>query len=90
MVVDESGSAPHPGRSSGTSRERRRPGPAAFLALGAVDDEAISAFYDEFANRLADDEVFAPSRRPTTSTSPRPGSGPIDDPPHLEPSMRRT
>jgi glutamate-5-semialdehyde dehydrogenase len=32
----------------------------AFLALGAVSDDAISAFYDGFAQRLADDAVFAP------------------------------
>lgn len=32
----------------------------AFLALGSVSDEAVSAFYAEFADRLADDAVFAP------------------------------
>lgn len=32
----------------------------AFGAIGAVDDAAIDAFYDAFAARLADDEVFAP------------------------------
>jgi len=32
----------------------------AFLALGSVSDDAVSAFYDAFAERLADDAVFAP------------------------------
>lgn len=32
----------------------------AFLALGSVSDEAVSAFYAAFAERLADDTVFAP------------------------------
>ncbi len=32
----------------------------AFLALGSVSDAAISAFYAAFAERLADDTVFAP------------------------------
>jgi len=32
----------------------------AFGALAAVSDEQISAFFDGFANRLADDAVFAP------------------------------
>jgi glutamate-5-semialdehyde dehydrogenase len=31
----------------------------AFLELGSIGDGAISAFYAEFADRLADDEVFA-------------------------------
>jgi glutamate-5-semialdehyde dehydrogenase len=31
----------------------------AFLALGSVDDAAISDFYDRFAARLEDDDVFA-------------------------------
>lgn len=33
---------------------------AAFQSLGQVSDEAISAFYDGFARRLADDAVCAP------------------------------
>ncbi|MEO1060977.1 MAG: aldehyde dehydrogenase family protein [Actinomycetota bacterium] len=33
---------------------------AAFAAMGTVSDDAITAFYDAFARRLADDEVFAP------------------------------
>ena len=32
----------------------------AFGAMGAVDDEAISAFFQLFADRLADDATFAP------------------------------
>ena len=32
----------------------------AFLALGSVSDDAVSAFYASFAERLADDVVFAP------------------------------
>ncbi len=32
----------------------------AFGALGAVPDDAITAFYHHFADRLADDAVFAP------------------------------
>lgn len=32
----------------------------AFLALGAVDDQSISDFYDRFADRVADDDHFAP------------------------------
>ncbi len=31
----------------------------AFLALGTISDDAISAFYDAFAGRLANDDVFA-------------------------------
>jgi glutamate-5-semialdehyde dehydrogenase len=33
---------------------------AAFAAMGAVTDEQITAFYRAFADRLDDDEVFAP------------------------------
>lgn len=33
---------------------------AAFAALGEVDDARLDAFYTAFADRLADDEVFAP------------------------------
>lgn len=32
----------------------------AFLALGSVSDEAVTSFYEAFADRLADDAVFAP------------------------------
>jgi len=32
----------------------------AFSALSELDDEAISAFYEEFARRLEDDRVFGP------------------------------
>ncbi len=32
----------------------------AFLQLGAVADDAISAFFERFADRLADDTTFAP------------------------------
>ena len=32
----------------------------AFLELGTVDDDAISAFFGDFAGRLADDTMFAP------------------------------
>ncbi len=32
----------------------------AFEAMAAVDDDAITAFFDTFADRLADDDVFAP------------------------------
>lgn len=32
---------------------------AAFGHMGAIDDEAISRFFDEFASRLADDTAFA-------------------------------
>lgn len=32
----------------------------AFSALSELDDEAISAFYEEFARRLGDDRVFGP------------------------------
>lgn len=35
-------------------------GVEAFAQLGAVSDEAITAFYGAFADRLADDQVFAP------------------------------
>jgi glutamate-5-semialdehyde dehydrogenase len=31
-----------------------------FAALAAVADEAITGFFDQFSNRLADDEAFAP------------------------------
>ena len=33
---------------------------AAFAMMGAVADDSITAFFDEFASRLADDEIFAP------------------------------
>lgn len=35
---------------------------AAFAAMGAVDDAAVTAFYEAFARRLEDDEVFATIR----------------------------
>jgi glutamate-5-semialdehyde dehydrogenase len=34
----------------------------AFLGLGSVSDDAISTFYRVFADRLADDQTFAPVR----------------------------
>ena len=43
-------------RVDGATRAARR----AFLELGTVDDDAISAFFGDFAGRLADDTVFAP------------------------------
>jgi glutamate-5-semialdehyde dehydrogenase len=33
---------------------------AAFAAMGAVDDPAVTAFYEAFARRLEDDATFAP------------------------------
>lgn len=33
---------------------------AAFRAMGSVTDDQVSAFYDAFARRLADDETFGP------------------------------
>ena len=33
---------------------------AAFGAMGTIDDDAVTAFYEGFARRLEDDEVFAP------------------------------
>lgn len=35
----------------------------AFLGLGSVGDDAITAFYEAFAARLIDEETFAPIRR---------------------------
>lgn len=60
MVVDESGDLLHiPAKQWDIAATAVARAHRAFLALGAIDDEAISSFYDEFADRLADDQVFA-------------------------------
>ena len=61
LVVQDSGALLHVPHDvwhiSRTAVGRAR---EAFVGLGPVDDEAISAFYDGFARRLADDTTFAP------------------------------
>ncbi len=61
VIVDETGDLLHIPRSEweiATGAVDRAA--AAFEAMGAVSDDAISAFFDRFATLLADDEAFAP------------------------------
>jgi glutamate-5-semialdehyde dehydrogenase len=61
VVVHETGDllhiplVEHEGVAAAVARAR-----AAFEALATCSDESISAFFEEFATRLADDDVFAP------------------------------
>lgn len=61
IVVDETGALLHiPAAEWDVATGAVDRAASAFAALGSVADEAISAFFDAFAARLADDTVFAP------------------------------
>ena len=61
VVVQDSGDLLHvPATEAALVDAAVRAAGAAFAALAAVDDDAISAFYEHFAARLADDTAFAP------------------------------
>ena len=64
LVVQDSGAAAaHPGgRPPARRTQRSTAAVQAFTDLARCDDAAISAFFDEFARRLADDRVSAPIR----------------------------
>lgn len=61
VVVDDTGDLLHVPAAewaiaSGAVERAHR----AFLQLGSVPDSAVSAFYDHFADRLAEDDLFVP------------------------------
>jgi glutamate-5-semialdehyde dehydrogenase len=61
IVVQETGDLLHvPEAEWVLADDAVRDAHAAFLELGRVDDDAIAAFFAEFAARLADDDAFAP------------------------------
>jgi glutamate-5-semialdehyde dehydrogenase len=61
IVVDESGALLHvPAADRAVADRDVGRAVAAFDRMGAVTDEQISDFYEEFARRLEDDTVFAP------------------------------
>lgn len=61
VVVQETGDLLHvPAAEYGLAERAVDRAHRAFGALGGVDDAAISAFFDAFASRLADDASFAP------------------------------
>jgi len=60
VVVSDTGDLLHiPAQDWRTATDAVGRAHHAFARLGAVSDEAISRFYELFADRLADDEVFA-------------------------------
>ncbi|MEM7092436.1 MAG: aldehyde dehydrogenase family protein [Actinomycetota bacterium] len=61
VVVQDTGALLHvPATEAAIAEEAVGRAVAAFGALGAVDDSAITAFYEAFAERLEDDTSFAP------------------------------
>ena len=83
VVVQSTGDLLHVPRAEvervdGATRAARR----AFLELGTVDDDAISAFFGDFAGRLADDaRVRADRRGQRRRRGRRPPPGALDHPP---------
>jgi glutamate-5-semialdehyde dehydrogenase len=60
VVVPTSGDLLHvPAAEWALARQAVDRAQAAFARMGAVTDDAVSAFFDAFARRLADDTVFA-------------------------------
>jgi glutamate-5-semialdehyde dehydrogenase len=60
VVVQETGDLLHiPAAEHAVATAAVDRGAAAFALMGGVSDEAISTFFDAFANRLADDTVWA-------------------------------
>jgi glutamate-5-semialdehyde dehydrogenase len=61
VVVDDTGDLLHvPEHEWTTASGAVERAHRAFLALGSVDDDAVSDFYERFASRLEDDDCFAP------------------------------
>ncbi len=61
VVVQSTGDLIHvPAADLAIARAAIDDASAAFTALGGVHDSAITAFFEAFADRLADDDVFAP------------------------------
>jgi len=61
IVVQSTGDLIHiPSDDWTTARDAVGRAHAAFAEMGSVADEQITAFFEHFAARLADDEVFAP------------------------------
>ncbi|MBY5163914.1 glutamate-5-semialdehyde dehydrogenase [Salsipaludibacter albus] len=61
LVVDDTGDLLHlPATQRSLAADAVGRARRAFAAMGEVDDAAITTFYHAFADRLADDEVFAP------------------------------
>lgn len=61
IVVQDTGDLLHvPQQSWKVADEAARAAESAFSQLGTVDDAAITAFYEAFADRLEDDASFAP------------------------------
>ena len=61
IVVDDTGDLLHvPEHEWATASAAVARAHRAFLALGSVDDDAVSDFYERFASRLEDDGSFAP------------------------------
>ena len=61
IVVQTTGDLLHvPGAAHGIATDAVDAAVAAFDAMGTVSDDQVSAFYEAFALRLADDDAFAP------------------------------
>lgn len=61
LVVDTTGDLLHlPAAEWAIARRAVDAATAAFARMGSVSDDAVSAFFDGFARRLADDAAFAP------------------------------
>jgi glutamate-5-semialdehyde dehydrogenase len=60
LVVDRTGDLLHiPAAEQAVASDAVNRAAQAFAALGSVDDDAITAFFDSFATALADDATFA-------------------------------
>ena len=61
IVLDDTGDVLHvPADAQATAEAAVTRAVEAFGRMGAVTDEQVSAFYEAFARRLEDDDVFAP------------------------------
>lgn len=61
VVLQHDGTLLHvPAREREVARAAVDRALGAFTAMGRVDDRAVTAFYESFAQRLEDDETFAP------------------------------
>ena len=61
IVLDDTGAVLHvPAADQKVAEDAVSRAVDAFGRMGAVSDDAVSAFYEAFARRLEDDEVFAP------------------------------
>ena len=61
IVVQDTGDLLHvPAAEQRAAQQAVDAAAGAFAAMGAVDDGAVDAFYEHFADALADDDTFAP------------------------------